>query len=130
MFLQSQLFGGLLRGVFPQARHTLDNLRRRYIDWQKTGRNLEELRLRNADLRRNVCGVLRRDSGECSGECEGCRYEIDNHISRKELAEVFNVSENVVFNWETGRSNVQYDDLLYYAQLSNRKVDEIVAFEE
>lgn len=108
----------------------MDNLRRRYIDWEKTGRNLEELRLRNPRLRRNVCSVLRRGSGDCSGDCEGCRYEIDNHISRKELAEVFNVSENVVFNWETGRSNVQYDDLLFYAQLAESEVDEIVAFAE
>lgn len=103
-------------------------LHRKFIDWKKTGRNLQLLREDNVDLRRCVCGALKHDKGDCGGNCESCRFEMDNHISRKELADVFGVSESVIFNWENGRTVVDYENLLFYAQLSNTEVNEIVVF--
>lgn len=101
-------------------------IRRQFIDWKKTGRNLQLLREDNIDLRRAVCGALKHDKGDCAGACETCRFEMDNHISRKELADVFGVSESVIFNWENGRTAVDYENLLFYAQLSNASTEDIV----
>ena len=103
-------------------------IQRKFIDWKKTGRNLQLLREDNIELRRAVCGALKHDKDECGGQCADCRFEMDNHISRKELSEVFGVSESVIFNWENGRTNVDYENLLFYAQLSKRDLDQIVIF--
>lgn len=101
---------------------------RQFIDWKKTGRNLQLLREDNIELRRIVCGALKHYKGDCVGECEECKYEMDNHISRKELSDVFGVSESVIFNWENGRTPIGYEDLLFYAQLSKTGLDKIVVF--
>lgn len=103
-------------------------IHRNFIDWKKTGRNLQLLREDNIELRRSVCGALKHDSGDCSGNCRDCKYEMDNHISRKELADVFGVSESVIFNWENGRTVVDYENLLFYSQLSQISLNEIVVF--
>ena len=103
-------------------------IQRKFIDWKKTGRNLQLLREDNIELRRAVCNALKHDKDECGGQCADCRFEMDNHISRKELSEVFGVSESVIFNWENGRTNVDYENLLFYAQLSKRDLDRIVIF--
>lgn len=106
----------------------MKKLQRKFIDWKKTGRNLQLLREDNIELRRCVCSALKHDSGDCSGECGACRYEMDNHISRKELSDVFGVSESVIFNWENGRTEVDYENLLFYAQLSKIALGDIVVF--
>ena len=98
------------------------------IDWEKTGRNLQLLREDNIELRRSVCSALKHDSGECSGECDKCRFEMDNHISRKELATVFGVSENVIFNWENGRTSPALEDMLFYAKISKLQLTDIIIF--
>ena len=101
---------------------------RKFVDRKKTGRNLQLLREDNIDLRRAVCSALKHDKDACSEMCENCKYDMDNHISRKELADVFGVTENVIFNWETGRTVVDYENLLFYSQLSKQKIDDIVIF--
>ena len=103
-------------------------IERRFIDWAKTGKKLQMLREDNIELRRQVCSALKRDKADCSGDCSRCEYEMDNHISRKELSDVFGISENVIFNWENGRSEIGYEDLLFYAQLASVELDEIVVF--
>ena len=108
----------------------MKRIARKFIDLKKTGRNLQLLREDNVELRRAVCGALKHDKGDCGGECTHCRFEMDNHISRKELSDVFGVTENVIFNWETGRTAVSYEDLLFYAQLSQTELDDIVVFVE
>lgn len=105
-------------------------IRRQFINWNKTGRNLQLLREDNLELRRQVCGALKHGKGECGGICNECRYEMDNHISRKELSDVFGVSESVIFNWENGRTAVDYEDLLFYAKLSGCDIEDIVVFME
>ena len=105
-------------------------IQRKFIDWKRTGKSLQLLREDNLELRRAVCGALRRDKGECSGNCSECIIDIDNHISRKELSEVFGVSESVIFNWESGRTSIDYENLLFYAQLAKVDVDDIVIFIE
>lgn len=101
---------------------------RKFIDWKKTGKNLQLLREDNIELRRCVCGALKHDSGECSGMCASCKYEMDSHISRKELSEIFGVTENVIFNWENGRTAVSLEDMLFYAQISKKELREIIVF--
>ena len=101
---------------------------RKFIDWKKTGRNLQLLREDNIELRRSVCSALKHDLGDCSGECGTCRFEMDNHISRKELAEVFGVTENVIFNWENGRTAVSLEDMLFYAQISKTDLSKIIIY--
>lgn len=86
------------------------------------------LREDNIELRRQVCSALKHDDANCSGDCETCEFEMDNHISRKELADVFGVSESVIFNWESGRTAVGYEDLLFYAHLANVSINSFVIF--
>lgn len=106
----------------------MKTIQRKFINWEKTGRSLQLLREDNIELRRCVCNALKHDKGDCEGDCAECRFEMDNHISRKELAEVFGVSESVIFNWENGRTAVGYENLLFYAQISKKQVNDIVVF--
>lgn len=106
----------------------MTRIHRKFINWKKTGKVLQLLREDNIELRRAVCGALKHDKGDCGGVCSTCKYELDNHISRKELSEVFGVSESIIFNWENGRTAVDYENLLFYAQLTKLKLDEIVIF--
>ena len=105
-------------------------IQRKFVDRKKTGKNLQLLREHNLELRRFVCGALKHDKSDCSGQCKSCKFEMDNHISRSELAEMFGVSESVIFNWESGRTMVSYEDLLLYAQLTGLKMSEIVILME
>ena len=107
----------------------MKNIHRKYINWKKTGKNLMLLRNDNLNLRRNVCKTLNFDKGECGGECDTCKYEMDNNISRPELAKIFNVSESVVFNWENGKTPVALDDILFYCQLAEIELLDILVFE-
>lgn len=103
-------------------------LRRRTIDWLKTGRNLQLLRNDNINLRRTVCRELNLDKGECSGNCDACRYEMDKSISRAELSKVFNVSESVIFNWENGKTPVSVEDALLYCDVCGLELEDIIVF--
>lgn len=105
-------------------------IHRQFIDWRKTGRRLQRLREDNIELRRQVCGALKHADANCSGDCASCEFEMDNHISRKELSEVFGVSESVIFNWENGRTAVDYENLLFYSALSQVDINQIIVFME
>ena len=109
-------------------RYKMRPISRQFIDWKKTGRKLQMLREDNIELRRQVCSALKHDDAECSGSCETCVFEMDNHVSRKELANVFGVSESVIFNWESGRTAVDYENLLFYCQLAQVSLNAIVVF--
>jgi len=102
------------------------------IDWKKTGAKLEELRRSNKTLRRNVCRELRRDSGLCEGDgnCESCELDMDRSISRAELAEVFNYSPNIVYNWEAGKTPVSLENIMFYCSLAGVKLEDIIVGDE
>lgn len=111
-----------MRRAARLRRNTVEEIYYREIDWKKTGRNLEELRRTNQNLRRYVCWRLKYDAGNCAGDCENCQDEIDNLISQKELSQVFYLdNESRIVNWESGRSKPTISDLLYYADIC--KVD-------
>ena len=107
---------------------------RKFIDWEATGDKLFRLRSDNADLRRFVCSSLRRDSDKCnrgSGDCEHCTNKyMDKNISRPELAKVFGVSDSVINNWESGRTPVGVEDLLFYCQMAKVTMDDILVFQK
>ena len=106
-------------------------IKRRTVDWKKTGRNLKLLRNDNLSLRRYVCRTLRMRSGECDGQdCQACRFEMDASISQAELATVMNVSENMLLNWENARSKPSLEDLLFYADICGLTLFDVVVFEE
>ncbi len=106
----------------------MEELKRKFIDWKRTGKNLRLLRNDNIELRRKICRALKYENGNCGGDCQNCVYEMDNSISRAELAAVFNVTESVVFNWESGRTAVSLDDLLFYSQIADVDLIDIVEF--
>ena len=103
-------------------------LKRKYIDWANTAKNLKLLRRDNINLRRYVCSQLNYDKGECSGECETCRFDMDESISQLELAKVFNVSESMIVNWENNKSRPQLDDLLFYSKICGLDLYDVVVF--
>ena len=103
-------------------------LKRKYIDWANTAKNLKLLRRDNINLRRYVCSQLNYDKGECSGECETCKFDMDESISQLELAKVFNVSESMIVNWENNKSRPQLDDLLFYSQIFGLDLYDVVVF--
>lgn len=39
----------------------MKTINRKFIDWNKTGRNLQLLRVDNIELRRSVCNALKHD---------------------------------------------------------------------
>lgn len=102
---------------------------RRTINWTRTGKKLESLRNDNIKLRRIVC----RENGKrnCNRQCEICTFEtMDNRISRQELADLFNVSSDVINNWESGRTVVPLEDLFLYADISGEQLIDIIVFDE
>lgn len=105
---------------------------RKIIDWEATGNKLYRLRSDSVYLRRFVCSALRKDSGDCnnkSGDCDLCTDKyMDKNISRPELAQVFGVSENVINNWERGKTMVGVEDLLFYCQIAKVPLDEILVY--
>ena len=106
----------------------MNRFNRQFIDWKKTGKNLQLLREDDIKLRRFVCSALKHGGGDCFGNCESCRFEMDSHISRKELGDVFGVSESKIFNWENGRTPVALEDMLFYAQISEKDLSDILIF--
>lgn len=106
----------------------MERKQRQVIDWKKTGKNLQLLRNDNLDLRRYVCGTLNLEKGNCDGKCSSCKYDMDSNISRGELAKVFNVSESVIFNWESGKTPVSLEDMLFYCQIADVEMDEIIVY--
>ena len=106
----------------------MKSIHRQFVDWKKTGRNLQLLREDNIELRRFVCSALKHDKGDSSGNCDACKFEMDNHISRNELSGVFGVTENIIFNWENGRTIIGYEDLLFYAQLAKVELNDVIVF--
>lgn len=103
---------------------------RKNIDWVKTGKNLQLLRNDNVNLRRQACRANKLHKAECNGACDTCRYDMDSSISRKELAVLFGVSDNVIYSWESGRTPVGLEDLLFYCQISQVRLEEIIVFTE
>lgn len=106
----------------------MKRIERKSIDWEKTGSRLQRLRSDNLSLRRYVCWQLKYDNGKCSGECETCEYDMDRSISRAELAEVFEVSESVVFNWERGITPPTIEDLMLYSDISGVAIADILVY--
>ncbi len=104
-------------------------IEKKYVNWEKTGFKLQLLRNDNINLRRYVCYTMRYLRGECGDNCDECVYKMDRSISRAELAEVFNVSESVVYNWERGKTPIAIDDLLFYSQIAKVTIEEIVVFD-
>ena len=108
----------------------MKKVERKNVDCVKTGNRLMALRTSNLALRRYVCWSLRYDLGECSVECASCEFEMDRSISRTELADVLSTTENVVFNWESGKTPVPLEDLLLYTGISSVPLEDIVVLEE
>lgn len=107
-------------------------IERKFIDWEATGIKLFRLRSDNVNIRRYVCSVLRQNTEKCeneSGSCETCEdRHMDRSISRPELARVFGVSESVINNWETGRTQIGIEDLLFYCQIAKVTLSDILVF--
>ncbi len=100
----------------------------RSIDWEKVGINLERLRMDNLTLRRHVCRVNHLKEGNCDGACETCRYDMDNSISRRELAYALYTTENVICNWETARTEIDVQSLIYYCDIAGVKLEDILVY--
>lgn len=105
---------------------------RKFIDWEATGYNLFRLRNENIALRRYVCSVLKRNTEKCnngSGDCASCdEIHMDRNISRSELAEVFGVGEAAITNWESARSHIDIENLLFYCQIAQVTIEDILAY--
>lgn len=105
-------------------------IKHRIIDWKSTGDNLQQLRNSNINLRRYVCSTLNKESRRrgCDGECDTCKHDMDRSISRAELAQVFNVSDSVIFNWENGKTPIGIEDLIFYCDISDVCLDTVIEF--
>lgn len=108
----------------------MKQIKYRAIDWKATGRNLQNLRLNNFNLRRYVCWQLKSGKSNCDGNCDSCNIDMDTHISQSELARVFYLdSESRIVNWEKGRARPTISDLLYYADICELPLEEVIVFE-
>ena len=106
----------------------MKSIKRRYIDWSKTAKNLKLLRQDNINLRRYVCSQLYYGKRDCAATCEECKFGMDHSISQAELAKVFCVSESMVVNWENSKSRPQLDDLIFYGQICEINLSEVIVF--
>lgn len=107
--------------------------KRKIIDWERTSKMLKLLRCDNINLRKYVCRQLNLMGIKdyCDGEnCDTCTVDMEASISQGELAEVFNVSEGIVANWENNRTHPELEDLLLYSDICNISLFDIVQFEK
>ncbi|MCM1237743.1 MAG: helix-turn-helix domain-containing protein [Ruminococcus flavefaciens] len=107
----------------------MEKIKRQYINWEKTAKNLKLLRCHNLNLRRYVCFALNYDKGECDGECETCSLDMDHSISQAELAKVFNVTDCAVANWENQKSRPSLEDLIFYSRLCGIELFDVLVFD-
>lgn len=108
----------------------MEIIQRKIINPIKTGLSLKNLRCNNLELRRYACFFHRTREDICEGvNCEQCTFEMDISISQAELAALFNVSDNVIANWESGKTVPSYEDLLFYSSLTKLPIDKIVIFD-
>ncbi len=106
---------------------------RSFIDWESTGNKLYRLRSDNPHLRKFVCSAIKKDTEKCDGDgnCEICTdRHMDRSISRPELAAVFGVSDSVINNWETGRTQIGIEDLLFYCRIAQVGLEDIIVFQD
>lgn len=108
----------------------MKQIKRKYIDWTKTAKNLKLLRQDNINLRRYVCSRLYYGKRDCVADCADCKFAMDHSISQAELAKVFNVSESMVVNWENNKSRPQLDDLIFYSQICQIDLYDVIVFAE
>ena len=112
----------------------MQRIERKIIDWAKTGEKLAFLRGNDLSLRRYACWVCHGEEWECDKQCDTCQeipaYRrslgergLDPSTSCAELAKVFDETESVIRNWETGRTPVPLDALRLYAQISGHGDD-------
>lgn len=106
----------------------MERIERKTIDWEKTGFKLQALRNDNLNLRKYCCYQLYYNIANCSGKCDDCIYEMDQKISRLELAKVLNVTDNIISNWESGRSRPEIEDLMFYAEMCKIDLFDILTF--
>lgn len=81
------------------------------------------------NLRRYVCYVLKYGDAKCTGECETCKFDMDNNISQSELAKVFNVSTSMIANWENCKSKPSLEDLILYSEICGTDLYDILVFQ-
>ena len=112
-----------------KERIIMQEVQRKSINWEKTGKNLKALRNHNDNLRRFVCRKIKGERQECDLNCRQCRWDIDPSISQRELAQVFNVSEGMIANWEGNRSVPSLEDLYFYKDICGITLEEVVVFE-
>lgn len=109
----------------------MKEIKRRSIDWEKTGKRLQYLRDHNTSLRRYACSVVHKEEFGCGIDCEECKeFDMDNKIAQDELAKVFNVSANTIANWESGRTIPDMEDLILYSDICEMDLFDILAFNE
>ena len=99
------------------------------IDWGKTLKHLKLLREGNVSLKKYCCKALHLKEANCSGECDTCKYDMDNHISQQELAEVMKVDKSRLINLENGKCILRIEELLFYCEACNLPIEEILVFE-
>ena len=104
----------------------MEKIKKPYIDWTATGDNLRLLRSDNITLRKYVFYTLGTAHGDCCGDCDACVFDMDTHISQKELARVMGVTEHMVINWETARSKPRLEHLLMYAKICKLDIFKVV----
>ncbi len=96
------------------------------IDWESVSLKLYELRVHNLNLRRYVC-FYTRNHGDChSLNCLDCKKNMDRAISQSELGEALGWGLSSIQNWETGRSKPSIEVLIYYAQICQISLEEIL----
>ena len=108
----------------------MKHIQRQYIDWVKTAKNLKLLRQDNINLRRYVCSQLYYGKRDCAVDCAKCKFGMDHSISQAELAKVFNVSESMVVNWEKNKSRPHLDDIIFYSQICQIDLYDVIVFSD
>ncbi len=92
------------------------------------------LRIDNITLRRNACRELslRQTEGhDCdASNCANCRFEMDSTISQTELGLLMSASTDMVANWESGRTIPALEDLLFYCEIADVDLSDIIVFDD
>lgn len=105
-------------------------IKKRCVDWQKTAAKLRWLREHDLTFKRNVCDLLELNRDKCCADCANCNIYETRSISRQKLAEAFCVHADTIIMHEYSLLRVPMEDLLFYAQLAETIVENIVCLKD
>lgn len=98
------------------------------VDWGATSKKLTDLRENNLKLREKVCQNLdiKKKKGCQEACCKTCSKSSSCALVQDALSKLFKVSKKTIKKWEENKSKPTLDQLMYYSELCQLEIFDVV----